>query len=88
MYADIGPLSIKRRPCTSTLNQEDQRVEYTLLNFKAQKNAIPKVSQKLDDDLRRDTKACSSEAGIIIILSPNAYLIGVVNTLFRCMGSG
>ena len=56
MYADIGPLSIKRQPCIATLNQEDQRVEYSLVKFKAHKKAPPppppeKIDNGQDDQL-------------------------------------
>ena len=51
MYADIGPLSIKRQPCVSTIiNEDDQRVEYSLLNFNIHKNK-PTASEKLMGDV-------------------------------------
>ena len=41
MYADIGPFSVQKQPCVSTIHQEDDRVEYSQVNFKAK---APQVS--------------------------------------------
>lgn len=65
MYADIGPLSIKRQPCISTLNQDDQRVEYALLNYQVQKNEISTMSQKMDNAPGMDM---TSPAGTLIFV--------------------
>lgn len=52
MYADIGPLSVKRQPCiTTTLHQDDQMVEYSQINFKAQKNKPPRPGKEENDEV-------------------------------------
>ena len=63
VYADIGPLSVKKQPCTTaTLHLDDQTVEYSQLNFKAHK-INPPQTEKIDIGMDNHLSA-----GIMIII--------------------
>ena len=63
VYADIGPLSVKKQPCTTaTLHLDDQTVEYSQLNFKAHK-INPPQPEKIDIGMDNHLSA-----GIMIII--------------------